>query len=148
MLLTKWYQSVVMTITSQRWLRPLFRSYLWTVENSANVFYGRILWMFHLDDNRDGFFYIGNWLNDMNPMQINYDCIVSNTIWFTIDLIYETVLLRFDPILWQLEKQSILNLSRLHPFRFGLIWMIHLLEPLVIQFSCLLKRKLNWIVFL
>jgi hypothetical protein len=57
----------------------------------------------------------------MNPMQINYDCLVSYTIWFAIDCIYETVMLRFDPILWQLEKQSILTLSRLHSFRFGLI---------------------------
>jgi hypothetical protein len=54
-------------------------------------------------------------------MQINYDCLVSYTIWFAIDCIYETVMLRFDPILWQLEKQSILTLSRLHSFRFGLI---------------------------
>jgi hypothetical protein len=66
-------------------------------------------------------FYIGNGLNDMNPMQINNDCFVSHTIWFTIDCIYETVLLRFDLILWQLEKQSILTLSRLHSFLFGLI---------------------------
>jgi hypothetical protein len=44
-------------------------------------------------------FYIGNGLNDMNLMQINNDCFVSHTIWFTIDCIYETVLLRFDPIL-------------------------------------------------
>jgi hypothetical protein len=66
-------------------------------------------------------FYIGNGLNDMNLMQINNDCFVSHTIWFTIDCIYETILLRFDLILWQLEKQSILTLSRLHSFLFGLI---------------------------
>ena len=53
--------------------------------------------------------------------QINYDCLVSYTIWFAIDCIYETVMLRFDPILWQLEKQSILTLSRLYSVRFGLI---------------------------
>ena len=66
-------------------------------------------------------FYIGNGLNDMNLMQINNDCCVSHTICFTIDCIYETVLLRFDSILCQLEKQSILTLSRLHSFLFGLI---------------------------
>ena len=57
--LTEWYQSFVMTITSQWWLWPLFRSYLWTVWHSANKVYGRVLWislcMFHLDNNRDSF---------------------------------------------------------------------------------------------
>jgi hypothetical protein len=57
----------------------------------------------------------------MNPMQINNDCFVSHTFWLAIDCVYETVLLRFDPILCQLEKQSIFTLSRLHSFRFGLI---------------------------
>jgi hypothetical protein len=54
-------------------------------------------------------------------MQINNDCFVSNTIWFTIDCIPGTVLLRFDSILCQLEKQSIPTLSRLYSVRFGLI---------------------------
>ena len=49
-------------------------------------------------------FYIGNGLNDLDPMQIYYDSLVSHTIWFTIDCIHETVLLRFDLILCQLEK--------------------------------------------
>jgi hypothetical protein len=51
-------------------------------------------------------------------MQIYYDSLVSHTIWFTIDCIYETILLRFDSILCQLEKQSIPTLSRLHSFLF------------------------------
>jgi hypothetical protein len=46
-------------------------------------------------------------------MQIYYDSLVSHTIWFTIDCIHETVLLRFDSILCQLEKQSIIALFRL-----------------------------------
>ena len=84
----------------------------------------RSLWMDSMDTVMHEIvtdFYIGNGLNDMNLMQINNDCFVFHTIWFTIDCIYETVLLRFDPILLQLEKQSILTLSRLHSFLFGLI---------------------------
>jgi hypothetical protein len=49
-------------------------------------------------------------------MKINNDCFVSHTIWFTIDCIYETVLLIFNSILCQLEKQSIPTLNRLHSF--------------------------------
>jgi hypothetical protein len=51
-------------------------------------------------------FYIGNGLNDVNLIQINNDCFVSHTIWFTIDCIYETVMLRFYSILCQLEKKN------------------------------------------
>ena len=66
-------------------------------------------------------FYIGSELNYMNLMQIDNDCFLSHTIWFTIDYVHETVLLRFDSILCQLEKQSIPTLSRLYSVRFGII---------------------------
>jgi hypothetical protein len=64
-------------------------------------------------------FYIGKGLNDLGPMQINYDSLVSHAIWFTIDCIHESFLLRFDSILCQWEEQSILALPRLHSFLFG-----------------------------
>ena len=41
-------------------------------------------------------FYISNGLNDMDPIMI---VLYSHTIWFTIDCIHGTVLLRFDLIL-------------------------------------------------
>ena len=66
-------------------------------------------------------FYIGKGLNDLGPMQINYDSLVSHAIWFTIDCIHETVLLRFNSILCQLEKLSIIALSLLHFFYLVLI---------------------------
>jgi hypothetical protein len=68
-------------------------------------------------------------------MQIYYDSLVSYTIWFTIDCIYETVMLRFDSILCQLEKQSI---SYPVPIAFFSIWFnlrIILIESLVISFG-------------
>ena len=84
-LLTKWYQSVAITSRWQLW------PYLWTVETQRTKsmvgFYACFIVMA---------FYIHNWLNDLDPMQINNDCFVSHTIWFTIDCIHETILLRFD----------------------------------------------------
>jgi hypothetical protein len=58
-------------------------------------------------------FYISSGLNDMDPIMI---VLYSHMIWFTIDCIHGIVLLRFDSILCQLEKQSSPTLSRLHSF--------------------------------
>ena len=61
--------------------------------------------------------------------------IVSHTIWFIIDYIHETVLLRFDPILCKLENRALL----LSPdcILFDLVWFkgLFLLNRLIIKGS-------------
>ena len=92
-------------------------------------------------------FYIGNWLNDLDPMQTDNDCFVSHTIWFTIDCIYERVLLRFDPIIWQLEKQSIL-----YSVSIVFIWILFNLNDdftwiISNSFLRIIKRWFDFILF-
>ena len=59
----------------------------------------------------------------LDMMRFTGNCI---WIWNSVVIIW--------PDLMAIQKQSILILFRLHPFRFCLIWMINLLEPLVIPF--------------